>query len=246
MRTSGPVWYAGVDGCRGGWLVILLGCRGAVVETVRFRLVRHFSEIPALPEQPVRVAVDMPIGLPETAEAGGRACDRAARLLLGRRRSSVFSPPARPALATASYAEAVLLQRRASPSGPGLTRQAWNIGPRIREVDQCMSPALQARIVESHPELVFLSLAGEPMAHPKRSAAGREERLRLLIPRLGADLPDPEALRARYGKAQLAVDDVIDACALAIAAERIHLGLARRLPDTPVCDAKGLRMEIWY
>ncbi|MEJ2061235.1 MAG: DUF429 domain-containing protein [Gammaproteobacteria bacterium] len=45
----------------------------------------------------------------------------------------------------------------------------------------------------------------------------------------------------------MAYDDILDACALALTARRVHLGKAQRLPDNaPPIDAHGLRMEIWY
>ncbi|MEO1719602.1 MAG: DUF429 domain-containing protein, partial [Pseudomonadota bacterium] len=40
-------------------------------------------------------------------------------------------------------------------------------------------------------------------------------------------------------------DDVLDAAVNAHAAARIARGQARRFPDAPKVDARGLRMEIW-
>jgi predicted RNase H-like nuclease len=95
-------WVAGVDGCRGGWMVVLAQVAGGAGLPGRMssRLCATFEEVLALPERPVSVAVDMPIGLLERAAPGGRPCDREARTMLGRpRASSVFSPPTRKALA---------------------------------------------------------------------------------------------------------------------------------------------------
>lgn len=235
-------WYAGVDGCRGGWFVVLLHCRGQAVTALRQRLCPSFAEVVELPERPVLTAVDIPIGLLERATPGGRPCDRAARRLLGARKSSVFPPPARPALAAGTDYRAAV-----AANGAGISLPAWNILARIRETDACLSPALQARIRESHPELAFLSLADRPLRHPKRCPAGREERLALLGQRLGEHLPALSALRDRYGKDQLAMDDVLDACALALVAERIGRGAGRRLPEEEAPpDSRGLRPEIWY
>ena len=84
------------------------------------------------------------------------------------------------------------------------------------------------------------------MQHNKRTAEGRRERLSLLRPTARQSLyrsgpcahgawPEPRGL-----------DDVLDACALAIVADRRRRGLARCLPaGEPPRDAKGLRMEIW-
>ncbi|MEW5893586.1 MAG: DUF429 domain-containing protein [Pseudomonadota bacterium] len=240
-------WYAGVDGCRAGWFVILLGYRGAQLVALRHRLCTGFDAVPALAERPARIAVDMPIGLLAAAQPGGRSCDRAARRCLGQRRASVFSPPARPVLGARTYPEALRLSRAGSDAGLGLSRQAFNLLPKLRELDACLSPARQGYIVEAHPELAFLHLAGSPMRHNKKRAEGRAERLALLERALGRWLPELEAVRRDYGAQRLAPDDSIDACVLAWVARQLDLGQARRLPEGAVeQDGKGLRMEIWY
>ena len=43
-----------------------------------------------------------------------------------------------------------------------------------------MTPALQQRVYEAHPELAFQALAGHPIQDRKKTVAGREERLRVL------------------------------------------------------------------
>ena len=235
-------WYAGVDGCRGGWFVTLLGCREDTVQTVRYDLCQRFDEVVKLVARSVMVTVDMPVGLLEQALPGGRRCDRAARRLLGPRRSSIFSPPARPALtAYPDYVAAVVA------NGAGISLPAWYILSRIEEVDSCMTPHLQRRIMEAHPELAFMSLAGAPMGHSKKSPAGRDERLWWLKRYFGSHELDVQALRKHFGRHRLAGDDILDACVLALVARRIRLGLGVCLPgpNVPV-DSKGLRMEIWY
>ncbi|MGH8614797.1 MAG: DUF429 domain-containing protein, partial [Gammaproteobacteria bacterium] len=100
-RTGFPSWLAGVDGCRGGWFVVLFHRTRASpgLADLRFVLCRSFSELVNLRENPSPIALDIPIGLLDQAQPGGRSCDRAARALLGRgRASSVFTPPTRAAL----------------------------------------------------------------------------------------------------------------------------------------------------
>lgn len=245
LRREAPdYWTAGVDGCPGGWIVVLAGMRAGAQPPVRMasRLCPAFADVLALPEQPVSIAVDMPIGLLDRAQPGGRACDREARALLGRpRASSVFSPPTRRALAARSYAEAEAL------NGAGMSKEAFNLLPRIREIDALIEPALQETLVEAHPELAFLGFAGRPMLHYKKTAAGRRERMRLLRKILGRVGIDPLRVRVEHGLRRVGFDDVLDACALAIVAARRWHGLAQRLPARdPPRDARGLRMEIWY
>jgi predicted RNase H-like nuclease len=245
IRRQPPAyWTAGVDGCPGGWIVVLAAVAadtGRPVEMVS-RLCTAFVDVLALPERPVSIAVDMPIGLLDRAVPGGRACDREARALLGRpRASSVFSPPTRKALAARCYAEVAAL------NGAGMSKEAFNILPKIREVDASIDPGWQDTVVEAHPELAFLGFAGRPMLHNKRTPGGRRERMWLLRQILGKVCVDPVRVRAEHGLSRVGVDDVLDACALAIVAGRRWRKVAQRLPARPPpLDAKGLRMEIWY
>jgi predicted RNase H-like nuclease len=166
------------------------------------------------------VAVDMPIGLPA---AGPRACDVEARRRLGPRRSSVFPAPARRFLHAASFGDVT-----------GLSIQAFNLLPRIAELDALMDPALQERVVEAHPELAFARLdGGAPLADSKRTRAGLAHRAALL----GVDV---EAVPRRRGAR---ADDVLDALVLVGTAVRIANGCAERLGDG-ARDERGLRMEV--
>lgn len=193
-------------------------------------------------EAPLVITVDIPIGLLNTPRRGGRDCDREARRILGRgRQSSVFTPPTRRALVAQTYRQAIRL------NGQGMSQQAFGILAKIREVDRVMSPTLQQVIYEAHPELAFAQLAGASMEQNKKIRSGREERERLLRRYYGRHYVKPEALRVQFGSVQVSVDDIVDAYALARTAARIAVGQATRLPrDAPPCDAKGLRMEIWY
>ncbi len=246
-RTAGAgaaCWVAGVDGCPGGWIVVLAEAATRAGQPVRMssRLCATFAEVLNLPERPVSIAVDMPIGLLERAAPGGRPCDREARALLRPpRASSVFSPPTRKALAACRYEDVAAL------NGAGMSKEAFNILPKIREIDVLMSASLQEQVVEAHPELAFLGLAGRAMRHNTRTLEGRRERLALLRRALAKTCIDPVRERASHGLRQVGLDDVLDACVLAIVADRRRRGLARRLPAAePLRDAKGLRMEIWY
>lgn len=212
------------------------------LQALRFVLCEQFSQILTLAEAPRVLAVDMPVGLLDAARQGGRDCDRAARRILGRgRQSSVFTPPVRRALAARSYLQAIRL------NGEGMSRQAFGILAKIREVDQTLNPREQQIVYEAHPELAFARLAGAPLAHNKKTYRGREDRAHLLRAYYGRHYIVADALRARFGLAHVGIDDVLDAYALGCTAVRIVAGSAIRLPASrPPCDATGLRMEIWY
>jgi predicted RNase H-like nuclease len=182
----------------------------------------------ALPDDTV-IAVDMPIGLVDEHRPGGREADRAARVQLGPKRTSVFSAPPRSVLGARSLPDA---RRR----GGRLSLQTLHLLPHIEDVDRVITPALQARVFEVHPELSFAAMGGgRPVLAPKRTPDGAEQRLALLA-RAGVPVPERPPGVAR--------DDLLDACALAWSAGRIGRGEARRVPDVVTFDRRGLRMEI--
>lgn len=235
---SGSQRFAGVDGCRAGWV--------AVVRTPdsppEFLVESAFAALAARLSGCTAVVVDMPIGLLHAAQRGGRACDAAARALLGPLRArSVFSPPIRPALAATSFRRALEIQRASSPEAVGISVQSWCIARKIDELDGFMTPARQAWVHEGHPEVAFARLAGEAMRHRKRRPEGRRQRLALLEAQgWGAHA----RTIASWSAPAVAGDDVIDAAVLALTAQAIGSGVALRLPADPPRDARGLRMEI--
>jgi predicted RNase H-like nuclease len=233
----------GVDACRGGWVAVSLdgpeeadGAEGAEghegASSFRVEMVRaHETLAGVLDGHGSRVVgIDMPLGLPES---GWREADRAARGLLGPRRSSVFAIPPRAVWEQASYHEAS--RRCRELTGQGLSIQAWGLRARLLEADRfrasCGFP-----LYEVHPELAFCVLAGAPLAHSKHTAAGRERR-RELLSRAGISLP-------RIARAP--VTDTLDAAAVACSAWRIGTGRAVVIPARPQRDDRGLPIAIRY
>lgn len=225
---------AGVDGCRGGWLVV----RAPLGEGQPWAvLLADVADLLLAADAPLLTAIDMPIGLPE---AGARPCDRLARRLLGPGRgSSVFPAPIRPMLAAASQAEASAIGRRID--GRGLPIQAWNLMPRIRALDAllALNPAVAARLREAHPELIFRLWGGRPLAWAKRRPEGRAERLALVEARWPGAWARCRAGLPRGGWAD---DDLLDAFACLHAAQRLHGGDATVLGGEK--DGCGRVMEI--
>ncbi len=237
-------WLAGVDGCPAGWAVVWRQRDGG--EPPAFSVAVDFAAILDDPRQPAIVAVDMPIGLPDRVGKGGRGPEAAVRPLLGERQSSVFSVPSRAAVMTSDYAEACRIALATSEPPRKVSKQCFHLFPRIREIDALMTPALEARVFECHPELAFWRLNGEkPMALPKKeksraSSAGIAERTALLA-RHGYDA----AWLAQDPPRGVGRDDFIDAAVLALIAGRIARGEAQPFPPSPTRDGKGLRIAIW-
>jgi len=238
-------WLAGVDGCSGGWIAAFVHSAGDGGEVAVFP---RFTDVVAAPQRPAIIAVDVPIGLPERTGHGGRAAENAVRLLLGARQSSVFSVPSRAAIAVTDYAGACRAALATSEPPRKISKQLFNIAPKIREVDAALrgDRALADRTFEVHPELAFWRLNGErPLGEPKKVKSkpyppGLDLRRQLLraagLPAVFVYSPPPRGAAA---------DDLLDALACAAIARRINAGRAQPFPNPPPRDAHGLPMAIW-
>lgn len=236
---------AGVDGCRSGWVCVLLDAAAGLPR--RTFIAESFAAILAL-DGLARIAIDIPIGIPAFTDRTGRLCDAALRRVLGARQSSVFAVPARAAFAEADYRRACEAAAAHSDPPRKVSKQCFNIFPKILEVDALMTPDLQMRVFECHPEGAFWAMNGErPLSEPKKLKSrtyGPGLALRRLL--LAAEGFSPGFLEERhFSPSQAGEDDFLDACACAWTAARILSGRARRLPEEPRLDPKGLRMEIW-
>jgi predicted RNase H-like nuclease len=215
----------GVDGWRGAWVGALLDGR-----SVTLLHLRSVADVLAVPEVEV-VAVDMPIGL---SEDGVRACDVEARRRLGRAGSSVFPAPLRPVLEATDYIDACRISVGAS--GKALSKQAWNLVPAIRSLDEALGTPPTDRVGEVHPELAFREM-DRSVIDPKVTARGMAQRLAALRPVMDVDaalLAAPPLVPAV---------DALDACAAAWSAQRIADGTAQSVGDG-ARDARGRPMRI--
>jgi predicted RNase H-like nuclease len=242
---------AGVDACRGGWVAVTLhaaagpevtladtagpeatvraDAAGSAV-TVRADASLAALLAPWLDQGGVVAGIDMPLGL---LEKGWREADRAARRLLGPRRSSVFAIPPRAVWAEASYPLAN--ERCRELTGQGFSIQAWGLRARLLEAnhyrERCGHP-----LYEVHPELAFAALAGQPLAHSKHTPAGRDLR-RQLLSRAGIEIP---------AVTPALMEDVLDAAAVAWSARRVAAGRAVTVPAEPQRDRADREIAIRY
>lgn len=95
--------------------------------------------------------------------------------------------------------------------------------------------------MEVHPELCFYEMNRKrPVVEPKKTAAGRKRRIRLLEDAWRRKLSEVIESRPRgVGR-----DDLIDAMAACWTAERVLKNKEFRLPRETLRDSRGLRMEI--
>jgi predicted RNase H-like nuclease len=228
----------GVDGCRSGW--VLAEC-DSTLQSLSFSIAQDLRPLFDRAGPDSLIAIDVPIGL---AEREPRACDAQARSRLGWPRcTSVFSPPVRQVLHANTFAEALRINRKVG--GTGISKQAFCIMPKIREVDALMNRDRQKYIREAHPELAFAQLNGSPMLHNKKTLPGRVERIATLKKaglRISSERLTEE--RLRLGATRIAPDDLVDALACLVTAFHIHSGRSQSLGRTDQEDARGLLMEI--
>lgn len=231
-----------MDGCKSRWLCIARDLRSGGLEAQLFDSAADLADQVPLPDV---IGWDIPIGLAE--DGAGRGCDREARALLrAPRASSVFTAPIRAALVARSQAEASRITAERC-AGRRVAAQAFGIYAKVREVDALLAarPALRGRIREVHPELCFWAWNGGVAIHAsKKSEAGERERRALVEAHFGAG--SIARVRAQLAPRRVPADDILDAFAALWTAERIASGVARTLPETPLCDARGLRMEMVY
>jgi predicted RNase H-like nuclease len=239
------MWIAGVDGCRFGWLAAL---ESRETGEIRLRPFHNIASLLAAPEAPEIVAIDMPIGLPETISGPGRAAEQAVRPLLGARQSSVFSIPSRAAVYSRDYGEACAVAL-ATPTPPRkISRQGFMLFDKIREIDALMRarPELARRIHEVHPEVAFWRMnGGRPLAEAKKvknrpHPPGLALRRALLVadgfPRAVVETDPPRGAGP---------DDLLDALANLSVARRLAAGEATAFPSPPDRDSYGIPIAIW-
>jgi predicted RNase H-like nuclease len=177
------------------------------------------------------IAVDMPIGLPD---ATPRLSESEARRYLSPRGSTIFPTPVRACLAASDYRHACDLSQVAR--GVKISRQSWNILPKIAELDLAVTPEHSDRVIEAHPECSFQAMNHDRPLVSKHTAAGVRHRMQLVGETFGIE---PMSL----GPAK--IDDVLDAYALLWTAERFARGAHRTFPaDRVETDSRGLPMRI--
>jgi predicted RNase H-like nuclease len=240
----------GVDGCRDGWIAAAITVSGRTLEwSFHPRIGEVFRAWPD-----AWIGIDIPIGLPSgTLSQRRRQCDLQAAAFLGRARSSIFMTPPRSIVELyspeASHAQVSTAAKERF--GYGISIQTWHILAKVAETDDALAeigPDRRARVVEVHPECSFHTMAS--IARPtaaarddrrrfdsKKTARGAGQRLAALS--VWFDLPELAGAPARA-----AVDDVLDAAAVAWSTRRRALGQAELMPAPAQFDERGLAMQI--
>ncbi|MHA1522417.1 MAG: DUF429 domain-containing protein [Promethearchaeota archaeon] len=239
--------FIGIDGCKVGWI----SAKISTEDSENHLTFSVFSTIKlAWPqiEDASRILIDIPIGLTER-KIFPRECDHLARKALGWPRSaSIFPSPCRNALYANTYEQANELNRKYTKKG--LSKQAWNISPKILEVDLFIRKNLRLNqlLWESHPEVCFWALnKQEVMKHSKKKPEGFEERLKILkTASEKIDLQvDFDSILHQFPRSQVQKDDLLDALVLALTATE-KLGSFKSFPENPTFDERNIPQRIVY
>lgn len=220
----------GIDGFRGGWVAVTLDGDQQMISF-------HADVSEALSGQFDCAGIDIPIGMTEDGE---RACDLLARERLRPHFSRVFTGARR--WLWREFSDPDEANREALRRGQTrVSRQLWHLGRKIMEVDDFVRAHPLIDVCEIHPELVFLRLNSSKPLPPKKSEEGDALR-RGLLKQQSFRAIDRWLDKERIGTGAKR-DDVLDACAVAIAA-RDPKG---NLPDgEPPLDEYRLPMRIWF
>lgn len=211
----------GVDACSAGWFTVAIESGD-----VTAGLHRKFDAVLNNHADTDRILVDIPIGLPCDER---RQCDEEAKDLLGARGSSVFYTPCRSAIECEAYEHANARQNELT--GKGLSQQAYALRDEVLRVTEAVGGRLDGRIRESHPELCFAALNGQPVVYSKSSARGRGLRMELLEEALDGARDQYEGVMREHLRKEVGRDDVLDAMALAVAARDEAGATAPEVPD---------------
>ena len=230
--------YLGIDGCKYGWI-----CAQLKNEVISLKLIEHINEVKNSNSK--LIFIDIPIGL------GDQFCSRTIdfklrKLLSKKRKSSVFTPPIREALEASTYQLGNQINK--SISGKGISIQAWNIGHKIKEVNQFLSQnhLYQKKMNESHPELCFELLNNSPLHHSKKTLLGMEERITIINRYINISFQEIKDFAKKCKSDKAKMDDIIDAVVLSLSAMRWEMSGKRQITQEIGKDTLKLPFNIKY
>ncbi|MEL6193435.1 MAG: DUF429 domain-containing protein [Bacteroidota bacterium] len=238
MNTNNLI-YLGIDGCKAGWFFVLISPGNSWKCGIEADISAICEKFP----KAQHIFIDIPIGLPVIES---RKVDSAARKRLSPfRNSSVFPVPGRNAVYAESYPEAC--DKNFQDMGKKVSKQAWFICPKIKEVDSWLieNEGWRGVIRESHPEVGFWALnGGTPMKHNKKTLEGHQERMSLLKRIFEPAEELYQQAMAQFRRKVLVADDILDAICLAVMAS--HTEHHTSIPGEAEYDQKGLPMEMVF
>lgn len=226
----------GIDWMKPYWLAVEI--RG---DELSVQKLKHIDEINDRYKNADALLIDIPIGLPENNEQASLRPDVQARAYLqGARKSSIFNVLYRQIVHTETTEQAWKLNRELNAK---MAIVGDALRPMIGEVDDFLAKnsSWQNRLLESHPEVAFQILnRGKGLQHSKHTEAGIAERVAILR----SHGIDPVPLFAEFSAKQH--EDVLDAVCLAVSAKLGCENGFQTIPENPICDSRGLKMQMAF
>jgi len=236
-------YIVGVDGCKFGWVAV------AIDNDENFEITKHVDLDSLFEKYPnaTKYLIDMVIGLGSSSIP--RNIEKLARTKLKPfRSSSVFTPPCREAIYEKNYEAAKL--KNITITGKSISIQAWNIVPKIIEVDQFLlkNKSFKNKLYEAHPEICFAGLnKGMPMKEKKSTTEGITDRMNLLTSHFPKSISVLKKGREYFLKKEVKDDDILDALVLAVTGFLGEKFGYQYISDHPIKqDTHGLEMKMIY
>ncbi|MDC3132573.1 DUF429 domain-containing protein [Opitutae bacterium] len=200
--------WIGIDGCRGGWIIAWLK------DDQHAEIFEVESLQPFLGKAPKKAVILIDMILYKDNEIAPRSFDQLAKSQLEKWHSRVFPAPPKEALKAENYFDACSVSF--AYSGKKISKQCYNLFPKIREANHPSIPAKQ--LIEYHPEIAFKQLNQNTVIEAsKKTELGRVLRKKTIANYL---IDEPLKLHRINKKRKLwQPDDVLDALALAIVAK---------------------------
>ena len=228
-------YVAGIDGSHAGWISVI-----RQIDKENYYKLVFSKDLSVLCNDRINlVLIDMPVGLDKKIVTGGRIVDKLARKKLIKRKSSIFNAPSRLTLKAKNYQEANKINKK---QGLGLSKQSWNLIPKIKELEILMQQDNRPLIFESHPEISFQEMNNKELNYSKKERLGIEERKKILESN-GFEI---EFLNKhlREKNRNFKHDDFLDACAISWSALRVSKNKNKNIPEKGVKDEKGILMQM--
>ncbi len=228
-------YVAGIDGSHAGWISVI-----RKIDKENYYKLVFAKKLSALFNNKLNlVLIDMPVGLDEEIGTGGRLVDKLARKKLIKRKSSIFNAPSRLTLKARNYQEANKTNKK---HGLGISKQSWNLIPKIKELESLMQQSNRPLIYESHPEICFQEMNNNALSCSKKEKSGIEERRKILASN-GFKLEFLDKYLQERNK-NFKSDDFLDACAISWSALRVSKNININIPEKGIKDDNGILMQM--
>ena len=230
MAKIFTTYCIGIDGCKDGWVVVY--CPVSNFSKAKAQYYKKLSQLENDFSEPSIGVIDIPIGL--EFDKPNRSCDIEARKFLGKRSSTIFSPPCLDAIYSKSYEEAKKINQMRT--GKSISKQSWFLSKKILETKHFVESNTKLSLKEGHPECSFAEYLGAPIIENKKGMRGIFKRLDILN-KLNFNLPNLVEMLPK--RPRIGIDDLFDATILCWTASRLVNGNSKTFPNTDNNQSKS-------